>query len=595
MTSPASSAYFDVIAARESGGVTASFGLDSPARYSIVNTFDYLGKYQMGNAALIEAGFYTGAVSGDGTQVWDDTKWTALAHSYGVASRADFLSHPAAQEYAIRAFTDSQWDQLVDLGLDRYVGTTVNGLTITADGLLAGAHLRGADGVYDYLTAGIDARDEYGTPLSEYLALFPGSTALVTVATTGDTTLASAITVAPAADAPVYYGSTANYPNVAEDYISVPHPSLVNPGPVTRIDNVVLGTTGNDTLSGTAGNDRVDGAGGDDLLSGGLGDDSYYVQVGDQVADSGGIDTVYFSGSGFWRLSPDIENIVAVGNGPIDFRGNNDANVMIGGPGDDYMNGRAGDDTMIGNGGNDHFDMSTGRPGNATSGVWTMGNRHIDGGEGIDTIDYDGYERSGVSIDLGAGTASGGGDQGIGSATLVSIENAVGGQFDDTIKGSSGANQLYGRGGNDTLIGAGGNDVLEGDDGNDTYVFGRGDGRDTIRDSSGTDTVQFGAGISANEIRLRRSGEDLIASVAGTSDQLRIENWYLGADHQIEQFTTVSGAVIAAPQVENLLLVSQVDNLVHAMAAFGAHAPGGISFRLFDAAPLEPVIAADSH
>ena len=46
-----------------------------------------------------------------------------------------------------------------------------------------------------------------------------------------------------------------------------------------------------------------------DLLSGGLGDDSYYVTVGDQVADDGGIDTVYFTGGGFWRLSPDIETI----------------------------------------------------------------------------------------------------------------------------------------------------------------------------------------------------------------------------------------------------------------------------------------------
>ena len=70
MTAPVSSAYFDVIAQRESGGVTPAFGLTSEARYEIVNTLDYLGKYQMGNAALVEAGFYTGSVSGDGVQVW---------------------------------------------------------------------------------------------------------------------------------------------------------------------------------------------------------------------------------------------------------------------------------------------------------------------------------------------------------------------------------------------------------------------------------------------------------------------------------------------------------------------------------------------
>src|SRR4051812_4419066 len=253
-----------------------------------------------------------------------------------------------------------------------------------------------------------------------------------------------------------YYGSTANYPNVPEDFISVPNPALVNPGPVTTYSNIVSGTAGADNLVGTSGNDKFEASGGNDLLSGGLGDDSYYVTVGDQVADDGGIDTIYFTGSGFWRLSPDIENIVAYGTGPVDFRGNNDANVMIGGAGNDYMNGRGGDDIMIGLGGNDNFDMSTGRPSNATGGIWTMGNRIVDGGEGIDTIDYDGYSRSSITIDLGAGYASGGGDLGIGYAQLISIERAVGGAYDDTIIGSSVSNDLFGRGGNDVLDGGAG-------------------------------------------------------------------------------------------------------------------------------------------
>ena len=121
---------------------------------------------------------------------------------------------------------------------------------------------------------------------------------------------------------PTYYGSTGNYPNNPEDYISVPNPGLVNPGPVTTFANIVVGTSGGDDLTGTSGNDTMDGGAGNDRLYGGLGDDSYYVTVGDQVADDGGIDTIYFSGSGFWRLAPNIENIVAYGSGPVDFRGN---------------------------------------------------------------------------------------------------------------------------------------------------------------------------------------------------------------------------------------------------------------------------------
>src|SRR5436190_23953355 len=203
-----------------------------------------------------------------------------------------------------------------------------------------------------------------------------------------------------------YYDSTGGYPNNPEDYNPAPNPDPVNPGPVTTYDNVIVGTVGADNLVGTSGNDDIYGGAGNDLLNGGLGDDSYHVTVGDQVADDGGIDTIYFSGSGYWRLAPNIENIVADGTGPVDFRGNNDANVMIGGAGDDYMNGRAGDDTMLGMGGNDHFDMSTGRPADDGGGTWTIGHRHIDGGAGIDTIDYDGgagdgagYVRSAVNID----------------------------------------------------------------------------------------------------------------------------------------------------------------------------------------------------
>ena len=54
-----------------------------------------------------------------------------------------------------------------------------------------------------------------------------------------------------------YFDSTGGYPNNPEDYISVPHPGLVNPGPVTTFDHVVLGTVGADDLFGTSGNDEA--------------------------------------------------------------------------------------------------------------------------------------------------------------------------------------------------------------------------------------------------------------------------------------------------------------------------------------------------
>ena len=139
-----------------------------------MNHLDYLGKYQMGNAALIEAGLYSGAVSPD-VQRWDDSKWTAAARSLGVTSRAGFLASASAQEYAVRAYTDAQWKYLVEMGLDSYAGQVVDGERVTAAGMLAGAHLMGAHSVEAYLTYGNDITDPNGTPVSSYIGLFPGA------------------------------------------------------------------------------------------------------------------------------------------------------------------------------------------------------------------------------------------------------------------------------------------------------------------------------------------------------------------------------------------------------------------------------------
>src|SRR6185436_12404551 len=112
------------------------------------------------------------------------------------------------------------------------------------------------------------------------------------------------------------------------------------------------------------------------------------------------------------------------GTGNLQAQANNLDNTLIGNAGNNYFNPRAGNDTILAGAGNDTIDMSTG-------GTSSPGNKFIDGGAGIDTVDYNGYARSAVTADLGAGTATGGGDGGVGSATLLNIERAVGGAFND--------------------------------------------------------------------------------------------------------------------------------------------------------------------
>ena len=105
----------------------------------------------------------------------------------------------------------------------------------------------------------------------------------------------------------------------------------------------------------------------------------------------------------------------------------------------------------------------------------------IDGGAGADTATY-ANSTAGVSIDLTAGTASGG--EAVGDV-LSGIENLIGSDFDDVFTGSADINTLLGGDGNDTLQGLGGNDTLTGGSGSDTFIMGEGDGNNTVHGGNG--------------------------------------------------------------------------------------------------------------
>ena len=83
----------------------------------------------------------------------------------------------------------------------------------------------------------------------------------------------------------------------------------------------------------------------------------------------------------------------------------------------------------------------------------------INGGAGIDVVDYSLLTTPGVVVNLSTGIAT----QANGSSdTLANIENVRGGSAADTITGKAGANVLTGGGGNDKFIfkGAFGNDIV---------------------------------------------------------------------------------------------------------------------------------------
>ena len=239
-------------------------------------------------------------------------------------------------------------------------------------------------------------------------------------------------------------------------------------------NDVIIGGDGDDFLTGWGGDDFLDGGNGDDILRGKDGNDTItYASATTGVT----VDLSYIysqnTGQGNDRIT-NVENIIGSAHGDT-LTGSSSDNQFEGGLGNDTISGATGNDTLIGG----------------------LGNDTLDGGAGIDTASYAGATAA-VTIDLTNNNSSGAD----GVDTLVSIENATGSAFADTIHGGSTANTLRGNAGVDTitgwagadvLYGGAGDDVLHGDDAaNDAAYVGA--GNDTIYGDAGEDTITGGAG-----------------------------------------------------------------------------------------------------
>lgn len=152
--------FLNDLGARESGG-----------NYHAFNKYGYAGKYQMGEAALIDAGYYKKA-----SRVYNNDWKGSFTGKDGVNSIQDFLHNPTAQENAQIIFKKKQWGYLKAVGADKYSGQIINGYKITDSGLLAGAHLKGAGSVIEYLKSGGKSisKDAFGTSVESYIKKFAG-------------------------------------------------------------------------------------------------------------------------------------------------------------------------------------------------------------------------------------------------------------------------------------------------------------------------------------------------------------------------------------------------------------------------------------
>lgn len=141
---------------------------ESSGNYKAINKYGYIGKYQMGEMALIDCGYYKKVKN-------YNNDWSGeFLGKDNVYSKKDFLNNPQAQENAIRIFIKKLWKYLKAFGAHKYLGQMINGYKITASGLLAGAHLKGAGAVIKYLSTkgNCISKDAFGTSIESYIKKF---------------------------------------------------------------------------------------------------------------------------------------------------------------------------------------------------------------------------------------------------------------------------------------------------------------------------------------------------------------------------------------------------------------------------------------
>ena len=309
-----------------------------------------------------------------------------------------------------------------------------------------------------------------------------------------------------------------------------------------------------DTLNGGAGNDTIAGGAGNDVINAGTGSDVINYTIGDNAdavvggtspgvgpanTDVDTLNVIGTAGSDTLNVVFDGTVLTGVENGTITEIERVNADLLAGADTLSYGTGTtaavsvnlathsasgfttiAGIENVTGGGGADTLtgdaldNALTGGAGNDTLNG-SLGNDVLTGAGGSDTASYAG-ENAAMFIDLSTGSARRGSALNPVEDTLITIENVIGGDGNDSITGSTGANRLVGGAGNDAIVGGGGSDTLIGGDGNDTFTYNFGDGADSVDGGAGLDTLNIIGTVAANTLDVIWNGASLTSFEGGT-------------------------------------------------------------------------------
>jgi Ca2+-binding RTX toxin-like protein len=194
---------------------------ESSGNYTIVNSLNYIGKYQLGEQSLIELGY----VERDSAPTDNSYTWTG---KNGIRNTSDFLNTPSVQESAIRELMLVVWQQIRNRDQEFYADQSLNEIDLTSSGMLGGAHLVGSGGLSRLIRSGGSdiVKDGNEVPITDYISLFNGYT----------------------------------LPETFVDNLDKP--------------NKFLGGAGKDEFFGFAGDDIIEARGNNDMVDGGAGTDA---------------------------------------------------------------------------------------------------------------------------------------------------------------------------------------------------------------------------------------------------------------------------------------------------------------------------------
>jgi Ca2+-binding RTX toxin-like protein len=264
-------------------------------------------------------------------------------------------------------------------------------------------------------------------------------------------------------------------------------------------DDTVVGGQGDDEIRPGAdpnGGDAYSGGGGFDLLR-------YDDRFPDQAVSQDGQ-----ANDGIACPGPSCEGD-NVGGDIEEIWGSNGRDVMVGGPGRQFLFGLGGDDSLAGGPGSDVLEGQ-------------FGADDFHGGKGKDIVSF--TDDTNVTVTLDGRPNDGQGDEG--DNVHPDVEVVYGSQGADHLVGNGHRNGLHGGQGNDVLKGMGGNDLLDGGGAPPRQTSDPDDGSDVFFGGAGVDTVTEAGHTGGVVVTFDNLPNDAAVGVSEGTDNVRndVEN-----------------------------------------------------------------------